>query len=124
MKRRLLRRVSVIPADRTGPPRQTPTAEARPALATAEPPRASRPVIALVRERPDGARGKARPPGAGRARAFHLLPLGQIERLREDQRAAIAVPEPVAGMDEHAERRRAQRLGLPAPTLERPIRRT
>ncbi len=45
------------------------------------------------------------------------------EPLSEGERTAIAVPEPITGMDQNTERRRVAGLGLARPALKRQVRR-
>ncbi len=81
-------------------------------------------VVAVRGERADrtGAEARARDTGlarARRARASAGMAIGSAKR----ERAAIAVPQAVVGMDQQPERRDMHGLGAHRPTLERPVRR-
>ncbi len=80
-------------------------------------------VVAGSRECADGTGAQARASFAGLARTWRRREFGNVERFAEPKRSAVAVPKPVAGMDQDANRRWMDRLGAPRPLLERPERR-
>ena len=80
-------------------------------------------VVAGGRERPDRASFQAPASEARIAGGRSGLWLGDGERVGKAQRAAIGVPQPVAGMDQNSDRRDMDGLGAPRPLLERQPRR-
>src|SRR5277367_6697598 len=80
-------------------------------------------VIACGRKRAYWTGSQAPAAGAGFARTRDCGRFGHGERLAKAERAAVRMPQPIALMDQKADRRGMDRLGAARPLLERPERR-
>ena len=118
MKVRLIRRVPVLGAHRTRPSCEAAALPALPSRSAPHVPDACLEIVGAGTEGADGAGGQARPGLAARAWRDARPGSRQIDGGRQQQGAAIGMPQAPPGMDEQADRARMYRLAAKRQALK------